>query len=143
MTDHEITGREVTRSQSKDKLLLKVAKTNISKREWKGSTAATNSTSNVSEMTSLRLTNERLRRVNEMLVKKMKPCTVKVAENATKTKRLYKTAARKKKELETKTSVQRLSSERNEKTVDSQRQDERNLCKELNQLKKAKERQVT
>ena len=65
----------MTRSQSKDKPLqpLKVAKTKISKRQLKGSSAAAaNSTRRVSEMTSLRLTNEILRRKNDMLIEKMK-----------------------------------------------------------------------
>ena len=96
ITDHVITGGVVTRSQSKDKPLrpLKVAKTKISKRQLKGSSAAANSTSNVSEMTSLRLTNEILRRKNEMLIEKMKRCMVKAAEDVIKTKRMYENAVK-------------------------------------------------
>ena len=86
----------MTRSQSKDKPLrsLKVAKTKISKRQLKGSSVAANSTSNVSEMKSMRLTNEILRRENETLVEKIKRCMVKTAEDVIKTKRMYKNAVK-------------------------------------------------
>ena len=71
-----------------------MGQTKISKRLLKGSSAAANSTSNVSEMTSLRLTNEILRRKNEMLIEKMKRCMVKAAEDVIKTKRMYENAVK-------------------------------------------------
>ena len=45
-------------------------------------------------MTSLRLTNEILKRKNEMLIEKMKRCMVKAAEDVIKTKRMYENAVK-------------------------------------------------
>ena len=91
-----VKGPAKSRVSSKVKLSDKgeMGQTKVSKRQLKGSLATANSTSNVSEMTSLRLINERLRRKNEMLIEKMKRCMVKAAEDVIKTKKLYKNAVK-------------------------------------------------
>ena len=150
-----VKGRVTTTVRQSGKGDTRQTKTTDSKGDTKkGKTAereshtSASSSNNVSEMASLRLNNESLKRENQMLCEKMKRSSAKAAEELVKTKRLYENVLREKKELEMKISVQKQGSEHKTKTTESTRprHDEKTLSRELSKLKREKsqlEKQLT